>query len=418
MPEFSYKIRDKSGKNPIQGQAEAKNMDSLVSRLQEKGYIVIEIAPALKPKTHGETKEVLTNVTLPSVKGKKYHSKIKLDDLTLFTRQLATLLEAGVTLLKALEIIQEQLDSRKLYVITEQIKLDISSGFTLRDALARHPKVFSEFWLNLVETGEASGHLSLALGHLAKYLETKGQLQSRVVSALMYPMVLAVVLIVVLSVFLLKIVPIFENLYGGFNVALPLLTQWVINLSRLLRDHFLIIFLSVIGFGVLFYKYIHTAPGKWNFDKYILKIPVLGSLLHQVAISRFAGGLSTLIQAGVPILFALDIISKSTGNKLIEKAIEGVRTSVKEGKTMAEPLKKSGYFPPMVVQMVGVGEEVGELGSMLDKVYAYYEERISTMLNRLTTLFEPIMLVIMGVVVGFLVVAMYLPIFSLASSMR
>ncbi len=219
----------------------------------------------------------------------------------------------------------------------------------------------------MIETGEASGHLSASLVHMTKYLEEKAELQRKIISALMYPMVLVVVIVVVLSVFLLKIVPIFEGLYGGFGVALPPLTQLIINLSKLLRRYFILIFLAVFGFGFLFRKYINTAQGRWIFDKYILKIPVVGTLVNQVAVSRFAGGLSTLVQSGVPILFALEIISKSTGNKVIGKAVEDLRTSVKEGKSMSEQLKNSAYFPPMVVQMVAVGEEVGELVQCLIK---------------------------------------------------
>lgn len=418
MPDFIYKIREKSGKNLVTGQAEAKDAESLINQLQEKGYIVIEVNPNLRQGGRKESGITSSHLTVSIEKGRKFHHRIKLDDITLFARQLSTLLEAGVTLLRALEIIQEQLNSRKLYLITEQIRNNISSGLTFRDALAKHPKVFSDFWVNLVETGEASGHLSVALNHMAKHLESKGELQRKVLSALMYPMVLVVVITVVLSVFLLKIVPIFEGLYAGFNVSLPPLTQLVITASKIMRTNFLIIFFSIAGFYFLAYKYIHTPQGRWNFDKYILKVPVLGSLIHQLAISRFADGLSTLVRSGVPILFALDIVSKATGNKVVEKAIEEVRFSVKEGKSMAEPLKKTGYFPPIIVQMVSVGEEVGELGQMLDKVYLYYEERISAALSRLTALFEPVMLVVMGTVVGILVVSMYLPIFNLASAVR
>ncbi len=414
MPNFVYKVRDKLGKNLITGHAEAKDNDSLIADLQGKGYIVVEVKPDSRPKLEKD----LAEIKVPRIKGRKFHDRIALDDLGLFTRQLATLLEAGVTLLRGLEIIQEQLSSRKLYVIIEKVKTDISSGLTFRDALARHPRVFSEFWVNVIETGEASGHLSAALIHMAKYLEGKAKLQRKILSALMYPIVLAVVMVAVLSVFLLKIVPIFSNLYGGLKVNLPWLTQQVIHLSHFLSRYFLAIVISLAALCFLFYRYIHTRQGRWNFDKFILKVPVVGTLAHQTAISRFTSGLSTLIQSGVPILFALDIVSKSAGNKVIEKAIEDVRTNVKEGKNMAEPLKKSGYFPPIVVQMVNVGEEVGELGQMLEKIYIYYEERISTSLERLSALFEPIMLVLMGIVIGTLVVSMYLPIFNLASTVR
>lgn len=396
------------------GSMEAVTEDALVTALQSRGYIVISVS-----KKKGELKfPGQERKGKPLRRKTKFHRRIKTDDMIIFSRQLATMLEAGVTLLRGLEIISQQIESRPLYLAIEEVKTDIQKGRTLRDALAKHPKVFSKFWVNLVETGEASGHLPSTLGQLANFLETSGSVQRKVVSALVYPAVLTVVATSAIIIFVVKIIPIFSSIFTSFDVELPLLTQMVISFSNIIRHRLPMVVIAIAGFVFVVRKYIQTETGRWNFDRLKLKLPVFGSLFHIMSISRFTSSLGTLIKSGVPILHSLEIVEKSSGNKLIEKAIGEVKESVREGKTMTEPLEKTALFPPMVVQMVRVGEEIGELSQMLDRVSKFYEERVATFVERLATLFEPVAIVFMGGIVAILVVSMFLPIFQLSQLVK
>ena len=413
MAQFFYTVRTKEGKLES-GSMEAVTEDELVSALQSRGHIVISVS-----KKKGEIRFPGQEKREESLQRKrKFHSWVKTDDMIVFSRQLATMLEAGVTLLRSLEIISQQVESRRLYLAMEEIKKDIEKGHTFRDALAKHPKVFSKFWIHLVETGEASGHLPSTLEQLANFLEASGSVQRKAVSALIYPVILILVAVSAIIIFVVKIIPIFSDIFGGFDMELPLLTRMVITFSDIIR-HRLGIIIGV-GVGVVFVlrKYIQTEGGRWSFDRLKLKLPVFGSLFQIMSISRFTSSLGTLIKSGVPILHSLEIVEKTTGNKIVEKAIGEVKESVREGKTIAEPLEKSALFPPMVVQMIRVGEEIGELGKMLDRISKFYEERVSTFVERLATLFEPIAIIFMGGIVGVLVVSMFLPIFQLSQLAR
>ena len=405
MPFFRYIARDKSGKL-IDEITETKNEEDLINGLQAKGLLVISVGPA------------------PEVKSKKkadirrYHRAVKPHDLIMFSRELATLLGAGITLIKSLEILCRQIESQTLLRSVEQIKKDVEGGYTFQNALKKHDKIFSTFWINLVETGEASGHLPLSLDQVAVYLEENAELKRKIVSALMYPMVLVVVATGAIAVFLIKIIPIFSEIFKGFNVELPALTQIVINISTIARKYFFIVIGAAIGIFFVIKKYISTEKGRWQFDQAILKVPVVGQLVQEIATERFASGLGTLIKSGVPILHALEISEKTAGNKVMEKELRDVRAAVKEGKGMGQTMQKSNMFSPLVIQMISVGEEIGELGKMLDRVSVFYKERVNTFISRVTTLFEPIILVFMGIVVGVLVIAMFMPIFSLSSAVK
>lgn len=400
MPTFVYKVRDEQGREK-QARQEAATEEDLVAQLQNKGLIVI----SLTRQEELEKKSLLK---------RGFHSRVTIDDLITFGRQLATMLEAGVPLLKSLDVLSKQIESRTFLKIVEEVKRDISGGSTFCDALAKHPKVFSEFWIHTVETGEASGALPVALMQLVEYLESAAAMRRKVTTALFYPAALIIISIIALTVFLIWIIPIFSRVFETFNMPLPILTVCVVAFSTLVRKYFIILAAIACALVYLVYKYIHTEKGKWQFDLLKLRIPVLSSLFQKIAIERFASGLGTLIESGVPILYGLDIISKVSGNKVVEKAIVGVRESVRRGKGMAGPLGKSDIFTPMVVQMVSVGEEIGELGKMLKKVSEFYKERIATTLTRITSLIEPAILVIMGIAIGIMVISMFLPIFQLA----
>ncbi|RKY39244.1 MAG: type II secretion system F family protein [Candidatus Omnitrophota bacterium] len=401
MAKFRYTVRNQEGELN-QGVIEAFSEEDAVNKLQAHNLLVTSITPL--EEEVGEKKE----------KKRRFHSRVKIDDLILFSRQLSTLLNAGIPLLRSLEILIKQVESRRLYNALEKIKADVEAGMSFHSALSKHKRIFSDFWINLVETGEASGQLASVLGQVANYMESTGSLQRKIKSALVYPIIICIVAVVAVLVFLLKIIPTFQEIFKGFNIELPMLTKMVMKTSEILRSYFLLFAGIVVILGFALKKYIQTPRGRWQFDAFKLKLPLLGPLFQEIAVSRFASGLSTLIKAGVPLLHCLSIVSHTTGNKLFEQAITQVRESVQEGKPMAPPLEQTGLFPPMVSQMVTVGEESGELAEMLKRVSDFYEERVSASVSRLTSAFEPLMLVMMGVIVGTLIISMYLPIFKMS----
>ena len=404
MPFFRYIARDKSGKL-IEDTLEAVSQEELINSLQAKGLFVVSIGPVDKVKKVRKVQ-------------RRYHRRVKAGDLILFSRELATLLSSGVTLIKSLDILCKQIESQVLLRTVEQIKKDVEGGYTFQSALKKHNRIFSEFWIHLVETGEASGHLPGSLDQLAGYMEESAALKKKITSAMIYPIILVCVAAGAIAIFLLKIIPIFSEIFSGFNVALPVLTQIVVNMSEIARKYFLVVIgISAAVFFVL-KKYVSTDIGRRQFDALKLKLPLVGPLMQEICTERFASSLSTLIKSGVPILHALEITEKTAGNKIMEQALRDVKTSVRDGKGMAQTMEESALFSPLVVQMVGVGEEIGELGKMLDRIAVFYKERVNTFVSRLTTMFEPIVLVFMGVVVGVLVVAMFMPIFSISSAVR
>jgi len=406
MPFFRYVARDRAGKL-IDEVAESVNEEDLVSNLQLRGLLVVSVELAPKVIKSDETADK-----------RKFHRAIKSYDLIMFSRELSTLLGAGVTLIKGLEILCKQIESKMLLVTVEQIKKDVEGGYTFQNALKKHEKIFSSFWINLVETGEVSGQLPSSLDQVATYLEENAELKRKIILALMYPLILVIVATGAIAVFLLKIIPIFAEIFKGFNVELPVLTQIVINISNIVRKYiFLASGVVIVSFFAI-KKYISTEKGRWQFDGIMLKIPVLGELTREIATQRFASGLGTLIKSGVPILHALEISEKIAGNKVMEKALKEVRTAVEEGKSIGQTIGNSGLFSPLVIQMIVVGEEIGELGKMLDRISVFYRDRVNTFIARLTTMFEPIVLVFMGIVVGILVVAMFMPIFSISSAIK
>lgn len=414
MPDFLYRARDSSG-SIVQGTLTAQGRDELVEILQRRNLLVTYV------ETLASSTQPAKTLSAPKFKFKlkfSLFSSVKLDDLTLFARQLATLLNAGVPLLRSLSILSKQVESVSLQQAIESIRKDIQGGSTLKDALDKHPKIFSKFWVNLVGTGEASGQLPSVLGQIAVYFENAGALRRKVVSALIYPAILVSVAVGSIFIFVVRIVPVFEEMFKSFDVELPATTQFIINLSQFLRKYtFPIMVLIPVIFFIL-NRIIATKKGRFVFDSIRLKLPIFGNFFRNIAIATFTRGLGTMISSGVPILYALEIVTTTVGNSVIEGALDRVKESVREGKTVAEPLEACGIFPPMVVQMVNVGEETGELADMLMKVAEFYEERVAVLTSRLATMIEPIMLVFMGGIVGFMVVSMFLPVFKLATSIK
>ncbi len=405
MPQYAYQARNRSGKTE-RGTIEAPTTDEAISILQTRDLLVVTINEQRRgPQTLG-------------LRAKKYHRGVKTSDLVVLARTLAAMTEAGLPLLRAMETSQSQIRSQQLSNALLEMIQDIRGGSTFRDAMAKHATLFSPFWISLVETGEASGQLTKALEQIALHLEKSGAIQRKVVSALMYPLILLCVAIIAIFVFTLKIIPTFANMFSSFGAELPMLTQLVIDFSNILRRYFLLIIIGIITSGFLISNYLRTKEGRWQFDKMRLQMPIMGPVFQGVAAEQFASNLGTLLKAGVPILHALDIVITTCENKVISALIENMKTGVREGRPLAEPLAQTDLFPPMVAQMLAVGEQTGKLPDMLGEISHYYEDQVNTAVERMTTLLEPIMLVGMGLIIGTLVVAMYLPIFKMTSVVK
>ena len=405
MPDFFYMARDKGGALQS-GHLEGVDEDEVVAVLQNRGLFVTRLSR--------KDSLAVAARTIRRSRGLRLHGRVTTDDQVLLCQQLATLIEAGIPLLKSLEVVSAQVESRPLLAALEEMCQDIESGQTFRDAMARHPRIFSHFWVNLVETGEASGHLAQSLNQLARYLESSRDLQRKAVTAMTYPLVLIGASVVALGVFVVKIIPVFTGIFASMHVQLPLLTQIVLVISEAVRRYLFFIVLGAVAAGYALRRFVRTEQGRWVVDRLLLKIPVFNQLFIQLQLAQFAQGLGTLLESGVPILFSLEIIEHSLSNKVYAQAVREVKDYVREGKPMAEPMERTGLFPPMTIQMVQVGEEIGELGRMLGRIAKYYEDRVSTFIERLTVLFEPVAIVIMAAIIGVLVISMFLPIFSLA----
>ena len=408
MPSFLYTARDRRGILQT-GQLDAVDEDEVVTVLQNRGLIVTR----LSHKT-AEMGQALQRRQM----ARRLHGKVTSDDLVLFCQQLATLLEAGIPLLKSLEVLSAQVESRALLVAVEQMRRDIEAGKTFRDALARHPNIFSSFWVNLIETGEASGHLAQSLHHLARYLESVRTLMRKASTALTYPVIMIVAAVIALAIFTLKIIPIFKGVFASMGLELPMLTLIVITVSSFVKQYFVLVVIGAIAAGYVLSQFVRSDQGRWLIDRLQLRLPGFNHFFMHFQLAQFSRGLSTLLESGVPILYGLEIMEHSATNQVYARAIGQVKESVREGKSLAEPMEATGLFPAMVVQMIQVGEEIGELGKMLDRVAKYYEEWLETFIERLAVMFEPIAIMVMAVVIGTIVLAMFLPIFRLAGGVR
>ena len=413
MGKFSYIARNKEGTRES-GVIEAKDQDQAVAMLQSKGFLVTSILQYDAISTQAAKKiKVVTSGVFSS---RKMHTGVRSADLVLFARQLAMLLGAGVSLLKALQIIQKQIDSRRLNEAVSDIVKSMESGRTFKDSLAKHKNLFSDLWLYLVETGEASGNLPTVLEHLAKYLEDRQAFISKIISALMYPAVLFLVAIGAILFFVLKIVPTFEQVLTSLNVAMPLPTQILIAISTFLRKKFFLFIVIIIALVFICKKLYKNEQVRAMVEKIQLRLPLFGDFFRFMMIESFATTMAILVESGVPIIYALDISERSQPNKIMKGVINEVKNNVREGKSFATPLEKVEFFPPMVVQMIGIGEEIGELSNMFKRISAYYQEYLAAFVQRFASLFEPLMIVFMGGIIGAMVISIFLPIFKLATA--
>jgi type IV pilus assembly protein PilC len=407
MPRFSYIAKDKTGKK-FSDVEECANKDELITRLQSKGLVVINVQPELR--------KVKARQKIPAAEfiHRHRHYRITPHDLSLFCRQLATLIGAGVTILEALNIILRQVSSRRLYSAICDLRRKMEEGLSLHEAMATNRSVFSELWINLVESGEASGNLAGVLSRLAGYLERKARFRSKIISALIYPVILMIVGMAALLFLTVKIIPSFATLFSGFNVKLPALTMMLIGASNFIRRFLPFVILGIIAAAFLVKGYISRPEGRKKYEGFLFSLPIFGDFFRDLVVERFSSEMTTLIESGVPILYALEISERSVGNLVMSEIIRNVKEGVRQGRSLSAPMEKSGFFEPMVVQMVNIGEEVGDLSGMFNKINSFYQESVETFLTRFTSMFEPIMLVVVGIIIGIMVVGMFLPIFQIS----
>ena len=407
MSKFSYTVKDINGKTKTDI-ADAFDQATLVDRLQKQGFFIITIQE-LKD-TRAGTKEGSAS---PAVH-RFTHSNIKLDDLLIFSRQLATMLESGVTLLRSLSVIVSQVESREFHRVLNEVKSDVEQGSPLSASLQKHSKIFNQFWVSLIEVGEASGTMPVVLDKLAFYLEQQSSFNAKVTSALIYPAILFFVCMGAISFFALFVGPRFETIFHSMHAELPFITRALLGTFNFIKRNILFfIFIAGITFIIL-KKYTETYMGRLQFEKVLFKMPVMGPVFKLIIVERFASQMSILIDSGVPILYALDISQKLVDNNVCALVIEDIKEGVKQGKLLVEPMQKSEFFPVLAIQMIMVGEETGELSKMLKHVANYYQKNVETTMDRLGTLIEPFMIIFMGVIIGVILVAMFLPLFDVS----
>jgi type IV pilus assembly protein PilC len=404
MAIFVWEGRTAQGRLVKGDNLEAPDLEAALTRLREQR--IRPIASRVREKGKGLEREL-------SIPG--FGDKVTTKDISLATRQLATMIDAGLPIVQCLDILAQQSESKLLCKTVSTVKKDVEGGSTLADALRKHPKIFDDLYVNMVEAGEAGGILNTILNRVALFIEKANRLKKKVKGAMIYPCAIVCVAVIVVAVLMIFVIPVFAELYGGMGKELPMPTQICINISNWFVAYWYVLVGALTGvfMGISFYY--KTPHGRMNIDRLMLRMPIIGDLLRKVAVARFSQNMSLLLSSGVPILDGLAITGKTAGNKVVEKAILESRISISQGKTVAEPLRDSKIFPPLVCQMVAVGESTGGLDTMLKKVAELYEEEVDDAVANLTAMMEPMIMVVLGVILGGLVIAMYLPIFQMGS---
>jgi type IV pilus assembly protein PilC len=399
MPVFNYTARTLTGELQS-GSIDLPTENDVVAHLRKNRMIVVKVQSA--------PKEIKLN----------WGGGVTTRDIVIFTRQFATMINSGLPLVQALDILAEQSENKQLKEVTKAVVYDVESGHTLADALRKHPKAFTELYVNMVAAGEAGGILDTILLRLATFMEKNDALVRKVKGAMIYPAVIFAVAGICIVILLIFVIPVFQEMFAGIGQQLPLPTRVVIGASDFLQNYWWMLILGGVGtfFGIK--RYYATPQGKLNIDKFMLHVPVLGDLIRKSAVSRFTRTLGTLIASGVSILDGLEITAKTAGNRVIHDAVMESRASIAGGETIAAPLQKSKVFPPMVISMIAVGEQTGGLDEMLSKIADFYDEEVDAAVEALLALMEPVMIVVLGAVVGGMIVAMYLPIFGMISAVE
>jgi type IV pilus assembly protein PilC len=397
---FAYKVRDETG-NVVEGSLEADDQSLVVGKLRQMGYTPI----AIEQKS---SKSLTADVKIPG-----FGPKVKLKDTAVFSRQFATMINSGLSLIRALAILTEQTESPVLAKVAGDVRLDVERGASLSAALSKHPKVFNHLYIAMVKSGEAGGVLDAVLNRLADTIEKQVELRRKIRSAMTYPIVVLTICLVIATAMLLLIVPQFKAIYADLGGTLPLPTRVLISVSDLLKKFFPIFILLGIGATFVFKRWIKTPVGRAKWDAFKLRVPVGGTLVRKAALARFSRTLAALTRSGVGILEALDIVAETSGNEVVSTAVRETQGAVKRGDTLARPLAQHEVFPPMVVQMIAVGEETGALDEMLDKIADFYDQEVSATVDALTSLIEPLLICLMGVIVGGMIISLYLPMFNI-----
>lgn len=398
MPTFAYTARSAGGELKS-ASMEAATRDDVVTQLRRQRLTLVKIEDESKKK------------------GKRM-GRVKTRDIVIFTRQFSTMINSGLPLVQALDILSKQTENKTLGAVTREVVFDVESGHTLADALRKHPKAFSDLYVNMVAAGEAGGILDTILLRLASFMEKNDALVRKVKGAMIYPGVIMSVAAIAVMTLLLFVIPVFEKMFGDVGLALPVPTRVVIGMSQLLKGYWWLLAGTVAGGLFMLKKYYATPDGRLVVDRILLRVPILGDVLRKSAVSRFTRTLGTLISSGVSILDGLEITAKTAGNRVIQDAIMASRASIAGGDTIAQPLAKSAVFPPMVISMISVGEQTGGLDEMLSKIADFYDEEVDAAVTGLLSALEPLMIVFLGMVVGGMVVAMYLPIFDMMNAVQ
>ncbi len=400
MPTFTYSARPATGGDLRTGEVELKSKDDVVSYLHRQKLIPVAVKEKQKEFSFS------------------FGSGVKTRDIVIFTRQFATMINAGLPLVQSLDILAEQTENEKLRNVIKDVLHDVESGNTLADALDNHAEVFTKLFVNMVAAGEAGGILDIILLRLAVFLEKNDALIRKIKGAMIYPVVIMGVALIAVVVLLIFVIPTFQEMFAASGVPLPLPTQFVISLSEGLQAYWWAVGGALVGLGFLLRQYYRSDAGELAIDKVVLALPVLGNVQRKAAVARFTRTLGTLVSSGVSILEGLEITAKTAGNRVIHDAVMGSRKSIAGGETISGPLKESGVFPPMVVQMINVGEQTGGLDEMLTKIADFYDDEVDAAVSALLSALEPIMIVVLGVVVGGMIVAMYLPIFDMIGAVQ
>jgi type IV pilus assembly protein PilC len=399
MPAYLWKGKNSYGEKR-KGTIEALNKEAAIAHLKK----IRITATSVKEKP----KDLLENV-------KMFQPKVTTKDLVIFTRQLSTMIDAGLPLVQGLDILAKQQTNPTFKKILEEVKADVETGSTFADGMKKHPEIFDNLYTNMIDAGEVGGILDTILNRLATFLEKSMVLKKKVKGAMTYPIICLCISIVILGIILIFVVPVFETMFADFGAALPVPTQIVVNMSNFVKSNILYMIAAIVAMVFAFKRINKTEKGKNKIDAMLLELPVFGDLIRKVAVAKFTRTLGTMLQSGVPILESLRVVGRTAGNKVIEKAVFRVADAITEGRPIAEPLEETGVFPPMVVQMINVGEAVGALDTMLEKIAIFYDQEVDQAVENLTAMIEPFMMVFLGGMIGGLVVAMYLPIFQMGS---
>jgi type IV pilus assembly protein PilC len=401
MPIYVYAGKTKRGR-VLKGELEAS--DERIARIQLRRRNIEVTKLKQKPK------DIFGNISF-------MQPKVTKKDIVIFTRQFSTMIDAGLPLVQGLNILAEQTENRTFKGILKQVTKDVEGGSTLADALGRHPKVFDALFVNLVAAGEVGGILDTIMQRLATYIEKAEKLKSQIKGAMTYPLVVIGIAILCVAVIMIFVIPVFQDMFSSFGKALPAPTQLVVNMSNFTKGNWYYILLGVMVFVWIFRRYRRTHSGRRNTDSIVLKLPIFGELIKKTAIARFTRTLGTMLSSGVPILDALEITARTSGNVIVEEVIYDARSSIAEGQTVAEPLAETDIFPGMVTQMISVGESTGALDAMLEKIADFYDDEVDAAVSAMTSMLEPLLLLFLGGSLGGLAVALYLPIFQMAAAM-